>query len=136
MFINADTCHHRPAAKRAVRQIQRLDITQRLSAAQIAFGNHCLSESGPVSALARQTTGYGDISADARNQNDVLNGHKLRFNWVRVFVTLYYYEVAFQPGPSAGYPLAAWPAKPTAHQQPLRFVTQGRGVVEQPFGDW
>ena len=90
MLINAGTCHHRPAAKRAVRQIQGLDIPQRLSAAQIPFGDHCLHASGPVSALARQTTGYGDISADARNQNDVLNGHKRRFNWVPVFVTLYY----------------------------------------------
>ena len=33
MLINAGTCHHRPAAERAVRQIQRLNITERLSAA-------------------------------------------------------------------------------------------------------
>ena len=44
MLINAGTCHHRPAAERAVGQIKRLDITQRLSAAQIAFGDHCLDE--------------------------------------------------------------------------------------------
>lgn len=48
MLINADTGHQRPAAERAIRQIQRLDITQRLSTAQIAFGDHCLHDAGPL----------------------------------------------------------------------------------------
>ena len=90
MLINTGTGYHRPAAKRAVRQIQGLDIPQRLSAAQIPFGDHCLHASGPVSALARQTTGYGDISADAHHQDDVFSVHVRHIGGVPVFVALYY----------------------------------------------
>ena len=44
VLINTGTGHLRPAAKWAVGQIHRLDITQLLSAAQIAFANHCLND--------------------------------------------------------------------------------------------
>ena len=42
MFVNAGTWQHRSAAQGAVGQHQRLDIAQRLSAAQVALGDHAL----------------------------------------------------------------------------------------------
>lgn len=98
VLINAGTGHHRPAAKRAVRQIQRLDITQRLSAAQIPFGDHCLDEAELVSALARQGAGYSDIAADARQKNDALNVHERHVGGVPVSVVLHYLGSRFSSG--------------------------------------
>ena len=98
MIINAGTGQHRPAAKRAVRQIQRLDITQRLSAAQIPFGNHCLNDAGLVSVFARQEAGYGDIAADACQKNDALNVHERHVGGAPVFVVLYYLGSRFSSG--------------------------------------
>ena len=98
MLINAGTGHRRPAAKRAVRQIQRLDITQRLTAAQIAFGDHCLNEAGLVSVLACQVAGYGDIAADACQKNDALNVHERHVGGAPVFVVLHYLGSRFSSG--------------------------------------
>ena len=98
MLINAGTSHHRPAAKRALRQIQRLDITQRLSAAQIPFGDHCLNTEGTVSALECQVIGCGDIPAAARNQDDVLAFHERHTGGVPVFIVLHYLGSRFSSG--------------------------------------
>ena len=98
MLINAGTSHHRPAAKRAVRQMQRLDITQRLRAAQIPFGDHCLNESRLVSVLARQGAGYGDITADACQKNDALNVHERHVGGAPVFIVLHYLGSRFSSG--------------------------------------
>ncbi len=42
VLVNAGAWHHRPAAQGAVGERQRLDVAQRLSAAQVALGDHAL----------------------------------------------------------------------------------------------
>ena len=71
MLINAGTCHHRPAAERAVRQFQGLDVAQRLGSAQIALGNHFFSKAGGLSALwpVRRLDATDDPTG-ARYKND------------------------------------------------------------------
>ena len=71
MLINAGTCHHRPAAERAVRQFQGLDVAKRLGSAQIALGNHFFSKAGGLSALwpVRRLDATDDPTG-ARYKND------------------------------------------------------------------
>ena len=54
VLVNAGARQHGPAAQGAVGQSQRLDIAQRFSAAQAAFGDHVGNPLRRFSALARQ----------------------------------------------------------------------------------
>ncbi len=59
VLVNAGARQHGPAAQRAVGQCQRLDVAQRFSAAQAAFGNHVGKQRRIFSVLARQKSVCG-----------------------------------------------------------------------------